>query len=259
MKLPFKTSIKHVQIDKARNTMLIVVGVASFITAFSLLSAKTLLGQSSYQHKVLKEKNKAVKQLKDDIGAANALKNQYDVFEKANPNIIGGVGGESIAAAIGAGSSGDQNTVTNNGQPIVLGPQDGDNAKVVLDALPSQYDFPALTSSLEKIVTNDHVGVQGISGTDAGSDSAQPPTGATGAAPAPGPQSQASPIPFSVSAQTDYNTGLNLIKDFERSIRPFDITSLTINGSANTMNLSIQANTYYQPSVGLQITEKEIK
>jgi hypothetical protein len=242
MKLPFKTSIKHVQIDKARNTMLIVVGVASFITAFSLLSAKTLLGQSSYQHKVLKEKNKAVKQLKDDIGAANALKNQYDV-----------------AAAIGAGSNGDQNTVTNNGQPIVLGPQDGDNAKVVLDALPSQYDFPALTSSLEKIVTNDHVGVQGISGTDAGSDSAQPATGATGAAAAPGPQSQASPIPFSVSAQTDYNTGLNLIKDFERSIRPFDITSLTINGSANTMNLSIQANTYYQPSVGLQITEKEIK
>lgn len=229
MKLSFKTSIKHVQIDKARNNMLIVVAIASIVTAFSLLSAKALLSQSSYQHKVLKEKNKAIKQLKTNINAADTLKSQYDVFEAQDPNIIGGQGG------------------TNPGN----GPNDGDNARIVLDALPSQYDFPALTSSIEKIVTQENISVQGIGGTD---DSAAVGTGASDS----GGQSQAAPITFSLSALTDYNHSLSLIKDFERSIRPFDITNLTLSGSSKDINVTIQANTYYQPGISLQIGEKEV-
>jgi hypothetical protein len=251
--LPFKTSVKHVQINKANNMMLIVAAAASIITAFSLLSAKALLSESAYQHKVLKQKNQAVKQLKDNLNAAKELKNQYDVFEKANPNIIGGVGGETIASALGAGSSLGQNIGTSNGNPIVLGPQDGDNAKVVLDALPSQYDFPALTSSIEKIVNNDHVSVQGIGGTDSGQDSN------SGNAPGASGQSSASPMAFSLTVATDYNSSLNLIKDFERSIRPFDITTVVLSGNLANMSVNMQINTYFQPAVSLQISEKEVK
>jgi hypothetical protein len=115
MKMPI--SVKHVQINKANNMINIVIAAASIVVAFSLFSAKALVGQSSYQHRVIAEKNKASAQLKANVTAANNLKTQYDVFEQANPNIIGGQGG------------------SNPGE----GPTDGDNSRIVLDALPSQW------------------------------------------------------------------------------------------------------------------------
>jgi hypothetical protein len=233
MQLPFKTSVKHVQINKANNTMLAIAAAAAVVTVFSLLSAKALLSQSSYQHRVLKEKNKAVKQLQENVDAAKALKTQFDIFEAGNPNIIGGLGG------VNAGFT---------------GPSDGDNARIVLDALPGQYDFPALTSSIEKIVNNDKVAVQGFSGTDAA------PTPTDDGSSTSDPQTPvASPMAFTLTVTTDYSTSMNLIKDFERSIRPFDITNLTLSGSSSNMNVSIQANTYYQPAMSLQIGHKEVK
>ncbi len=238
MKMPLKTSIKHLQNTEANNMMLIVVALASMVIAFSLLSSKALLSQSGFQHKVLKEKNKAIADLKRNIDSANTLKTQYDVFEKQNPNIIGG--------------QGNINTTAN-------GPSDGDNARIVGDSLPSQYDFPALTSSLEKIVDNDHLAVQGIGATDNGQTlgSTADSTAGTSTSSTSG-QSQAQPIAFSITVHTDYNTGLTLIKDFERSIRPVDISSLSLSGSSNNMNLSIQANTYFQPGVTLQIGQKVV-
>lgn len=234
MALQIKTSVKHLLIDKANSTMFAVVAVSSLVVVFSLLSAKALLSQSNFQHKVLKAKNTVVSQLKDDISSADKLKSQYDIFESGNPNIIGGQGGSA-----------------NLSNP---GSSDGDNARIVLDALPSQYDFPALTSSLEKIVTNDNIGVQGIGGSDT---SAQAVTGSSTGTSSQTSQSQT--MPFTLSAQTSYNNGLTLIKDLERSIRPFDITSLSLQGNPNTMSISIQANTYYQPGVSLQIGSKALR
>lgn len=233
MALQIKTSVKHLLINKANNIMFGVVAVSSLIVMFSLLSAKALLSQSNFQHKVLKAKNTSISQLKSNITAANTLKNQYNAFESENPNIIGGQGGTN---------------------PTGNGPSDGDNARIVLNALPSQYDFPALTSSLEKIVKNDNIGVQGIGGTDYSGQ----PTGDTSTAPS-SQTSQAQPIPFTLSVQASYNSSFTLIKDLERSIRPFDITNLSLQGNPSAMTVNIQANTYYQPGVSLQIGSKELK
>ncbi len=224
-----KISVKHIEIGKTNNFIMLVAAIASIITIFSLISAKALVSQSAYQRKVLAEKSKAVKQLKDNVNAANTLKSQYDVFESGNPNIIGGQGG------------------SNPGN----GPSDGDNARIVLDALPSQYDFPALTSSLERIMTNDHVAIQSIGGTDQGSTT-------TSTSSSDG-KSQAIVIAFSGVVLTDYATSQNLIKDFERSIRPVDITNLTLAGSSSAMTITLQANTYYQPGVSLTIGQKVLK
>jgi len=228
MQFKIKTSIKHLQIINANNMMFTVVAVASLVIVFSLLGAKALLSQSNFQHKILKEKNKAVQQLKSNIDAANTLKTQYDVFENENPNIIGGQGGINVSSN---------------------GPSDGDNARIVLDALPSQYDFPALTSSLEKIIDNDHLGVQSIGGTDAGQSSSTSTSS----------QSQPQPMAFSLSVLTDYNSSQTLIKDLERSIRPIDVTSLTIQGSSASLTVNVQANTYYQQAISLQIGHKVLK
>jgi hypothetical protein len=245
-------SIKHLQIDKDNNLMFIAVAIASILVVFSLVSAKTLLGMSSYQHKALKAKNVAIKKLQANVKAADELKKQYDNFEKQNPNIIGGVGGLDVAQAIA--EQGEQaGSVKLNDKTLNLSGQDGDNAKIVLDALPSSYDFPALISSIEKVANQDHIPLQGVGGTDQGSTTAPDGTPVTSSATA-----QAQAIAFSISSQTDFHTVQTLINDLERSIRPVDVTQLTLSGSGNNLTVSAQANTYYQAPISLKITKKEI-
>jgi hypothetical protein len=260
--MQIKASVKHLQINKANNAMFIAVAVASVITVFSLVSAKALLAQSSYQHKVLKARNKAVKTLKSNVSAANNLKEQYDAFESQNPNIIGGVGGDDIAKAIvkGAGSS----TVSVNGNAVTLGNQDGDNAKIILDALPSSYDFPALISSIEKIAKLENIQLDSVGGTDdsanlsgAASATAAAPSAAASTATISG--SIAKPINFSVGAKLSYDGSKTLVKDFERSIRPMDITQFSLSGSDSDMAIQLQLATYYQDPTSLQIVQKAVK
>ena len=220
-------SIKHLQISKAGDQLAIVVTVAVVISVFCLVSCKSLLSQSSYQRKVLAAKNAAAKQLKANVAAANQLVTQYQVFESGDPNIIGGVGGTSPGN----------------------GPQDGDNARIVLDALPSQYDFPALVSSIEKILSGESVTIQGIGGTDQG----QVPN------PTDPSQIQPTPVAFSINVTGSVTSVQRLVNDLERSIRPIDITTFQLSGTEDDMQLTLNANTYYQPPLTLANGQKEIK
>jgi hypothetical protein len=247
--MQLKASVKHLQIDRANNAMFYMVAAAAVITVFSLVSAKSLLSQSSYQHKVLKARNEAIKKLKSNLEAANSLKQHYEVFESQTPNIIGGRGGLDIASAIAKGVNGG--SVSVNGQPVALSGQDGDNAKIVLDALPSVYDFPALISSIEKIAVIDNVPLQSVTGSD---DSATQTTAESSAV-----SSQPTTISFALTTKLDYNVAKTLTGDLERSIRPVDITTFALDGSGNSLNVSIQANTYYQAPISLQIRQKEIQ
>jgi hypothetical protein len=243
-------SIKHLQIHKANNMMFIAVGIATVVSVFSLISSKALLGESSYQHKVLKQRHQAADQLKKNIESAKALKQQYDAFEDQNPNIIGGRGGVDLAIALSEGQ--DQNgAVTVKGQVVKLTGQDGDNAKIVLDALPSRYDFPALISSIEKIANLDNAPLQSVTGTDESISSAQ--DSASTAVP-----SAQQPMPFSITTQTDYNTTQTLVKDLERSIRPMDISRFSLHGNGTSMSATIESSTYFQQPIQLRIIEKEV-
>jgi virulence-associated protein VagC len=176
---------------------------------------------------------------------------KIETFEKQNPNVLGGVGGLDIAEAISRQGEAAGSIKVNN-QTISLSGQDGDNAKIILDALPSSYDFPALISSMEKIANQDHIPLQGVGGSD------QAPVAVAGGPSATSGQSQPVAIPFSLTAQTDYNTVKILINDMERSIRPMDLSSISISGSGSNMQVSFQANTYYQTPISLKITQKEI-
>jgi hypothetical protein len=131
---------------------------------------------------------------------------------------------------------------------VALSGQDGDNAKIVLDALPSVYDFPALISSIEKIAVIDNVPLQSVTGSD---DSATQTTAESSAV-----SSQPTTISFALTTKLDYNVAKTLTGDLERSIRPVDITTFALDGSGNSLNVSIQANTYYQAPISLQIRQK---
>jgi hypothetical protein len=246
--MKIQASVKHLQIAQANNLMFAVVALASVLIVFSLISAKTLMGVSSYQHKALRAKHEAIKKLQSNIEAADSLKKQYDTFEKQNPNVLGGVGGLDVAEAISQQGEA-AGSIDVKGKTISLSGQDGDNAKIILDALPSSYDFPALISSMEKIANQDHIPLQGVGGSD---QAVQTPLGD---APT---QSQPVAIPISLSAQTDYNTVKILINDMERSIRPMDLSTITFSGNGSSMQVSFQLNTYYQAPVSLQITQKDV-
>jgi hypothetical protein len=117
-------SSKHLAINKANAQIVGIVAAAAFISIFCLVASKAVLSQNSYNARVISAKEKAHKQLQNNLKAVNNLTISYKAFDETATNVIGGT----------AGGTGDN---------------DGSNSKIIIDALPSAYDFPALTSSLE--------------------------------------------------------------------------------------------------------------
>lgn len=219
-------SVKHLQINKAQSRIMLIVGIATVISVFCLVSTKQLLSQSSYHRKEITAKKTAAKQLTANLNAANALAAQYQIFDSSNPNVIGGK------------NSTDPNTK----------PPDGDNARIVLDALPSKYDFPALISSLSQILSANSISNPGIGGTDQSATIDNSPSN----------NPQPIPLAVSVSGASSYNGVKGLVKDFERSVRPFDVKVLELRGSAGNMTFSAELNTYFQPAKTLSTTTMEV-
>lgn len=216
---------KRALIDKANTTVVIITGVAAFIVVFCLIATKTLVGQASYQNRIISAKRIAVKQLQADITASDQLKTSYDAFTSTSQNVLGG-------------------------NPSGTGAQDGNNAKIVLDALPSSYDFPALTTSLESLLGTQPVQIQSISGTD--DELAQ---GANQSSITPQPV----PIPFQVSVTGDYAGIQGVVSSFEHSVRPMQIQTLDLSGNSSKLTLNITAQTFYQPAKSLNISKKVVK
>lgn len=218
-------SLKRVQINKANTTMVIAIALAAFALTFTLVAGKALLNKRAYQSRVIAGKEKAVKQLEANIKASNSLSDSYKVFVSSNENVIAG-------------------------NPKGTGDRDGDNAKIILDALPSQYDFPALTSSLEKILTNNGFKIKSITGSD---DEIAQQKAPESSAP------QVVPIPFQISVETNLAGAKSLLTILERSIRPMKVQQVSMTGSNNTLQLVIDGETYYQPAKTVNIETEDVK
>lgn len=219
-------STKRTAISKANAQMVIVVAIASFVTVFSLVASKTVLSQNVYQSRVVKAKETAHQQLTKNITAANSLVASYKSFVSTDTNSIGGL----------TKGTGDK---------------DGDNAKIILDALPSSYDFPALASSLEKILTSQSLKVGSITGID---DQVNQETNVSS------PDPRAVPIPFSFTvSNANYGSVQQLVSTLEASIRPIQLDSMTLTGASSNMQVTVTAHTYYQPAKNLQIKKQVVK
>lgn len=218
-------SVKQLMINKANGMIVAVTSVAAFVVIFCLVASFTLFGQLNYQNRVIGKKKEAYKQLQADLTNINSLIDSYSAFASAPQNILGG-------------------------NPQGDGPQSGDNGKIVLDSLPSKYDFPALATSLEKLLSGQNVQIQGITGTD--DELAQ--SAGTSSSPTP------VEMPFEITVQGDYASIKGVIEAFQRSIRPIKVTSLEVNASSdNALTLTIDATTYYQPEKTLSITQEVVK
>jgi Tfp pilus assembly protein PilO len=218
-------STKRSLINKANSTMFAVTAVAAFVIVFALVSAKALVGQAAYQNRVISGKKTALNQLKADLNARDSLVSSYKAFVDTSQNVLGG-------------------------NPSGGGDQDGDNAKITLDALPSKYDFPALATSLEKILTGQNLQIVSIKGTD--DEVAQSNNQSSGS---PKPVA----MPFEIQVSGSYQSIQNLVGIFGQSIRPFQIQTMELSGDQNSMVATIDAQTFYQPEKSLNIGTKVVK
>lgn len=205
--------------------MVVSTTVAAFVLVFTLVAGKSLANQMSYQNRVIDAKKTALQHLEDDLEARDSLQQSYNSFIAENPNVLGGDA---------KGKEG----------------KNGDNAKIILDALPSRYDFPALTTSLEKLINAQGLQIMSISGTD---EEATQAANAT----SPNPEPVAMPFQFQVSGS--YESVQALTDEMLRSIRPFQIQTLELSGDQGNMIARIAAQTYYQPEKNLNITKKVVK
>lgn len=218
-------SMKHVMIDKANARLVAIVSIAAFAAIFSLVAAKTLWSQAAYQGRVITAKQSALTKLEANTKAIDQLKTSYDAFVGTSTNAIGG-------------------------NALGTGPKDGDNAKIILDALPSKYDFPALTTNIETLVNDQSVQLTSISGTD--DEIAQSSN-------VNSPNPQPVEMPFQVTVTADYTKVQNLVNAFEHSIRPIKIQTLSLVGTQDKISMTISASTYYQPAKSLKIRTEVVK
>ena len=213
---------KRLQIDKSQATMVGFIAGAVFIVVFSLVSSKALFSQSNYQRKVIQEKEKARDTIENNVDTVGDLVHSYEQFVNTSPNML-------------------------DGNPTGTGEKDGDNARLVLDALPSVYDFPAVTSSVEKIVNDKKLKLEEITGVD--EEVSQKDA----------KESVVIEMPFQIVVSGSLGNIKELVKTFEKSIRPFSFTKIVLEGDANDMKATIDMKTYYQPAKALEVKEEVVK
>jgi hypothetical protein len=211
-----ESSQKRVLIDKANQSMFVMIASVAALVVFSGVSTRSLLKQSSHRAKVITAKKIAANTLAANDSEIGKLIDSYKVFESSPESVI---------------------RTTDK------------NSKIILDALPPKYDFPALASSLEKILTDGGYGITGISGTDNELSITDTLT------PNPAPIE----MPFTLSVSGNYDKVKGLLGDLERSIRPIYVSSVSLSGTETDAKLNVVAKTYYQPGKNLSITKKAIK
>ncbi|MEK7153010.1 MAG: hypothetical protein AAB834_03620 [Patescibacteria group bacterium] len=216
---------KRALIGKANSTIVIATAIAAFVVVFCAVASKALISQASYQNRVISAKKKALSTLQSDLNARDSLVSSYKTFVDTPQNVLGG-------------------------NPEGTGGQDGDNAKIVLDSLPAQYDFPALATSLDILIQSQGLTILGISGTD---DEVSQTANQLSADPQP------IAMPFQIQVGGSYESISGLVNVFERSIRPFQILKVEISGNEGSMTAIIDAQTYYQPEKSLNIKTEVVK
>jgi hypothetical protein len=208
-------SRKRIQIDKANTTMILIVGVTAVLVVFALVSARALYSQHQYQQRVITARKKSSDDLLKNKKSLDLLVEDYKAFENTPESVIG---------------------------------TKDSNSKLILDALPSKYDAPAVYTSLYKVLKDGGYAIESTSVPDNVKDAV-----ANSSSPEP------IEIPFNFTVRTGYDGVTKLISTFEKSLRPINVTSIEMTGGDNSVRLLVNGKTYYQPEKSLEIKTKVIK
>ena len=216
---------RRLLIDKANQLIVVVTSVAVFVTVFSLVASKTLLAQSSYQNRIIKQKKLAETTLASDLTNVQILDNSYQAFNNSSPNIIGG-------------------------NPTGTAASDGTNSKLILDALPAFYDFPELLTTVQDLMATQPVIVNSISGIDNQlTESANSSNG----------NPTAVPMVININVTGNTQSIAALITTFQNSIRPFQFQSIDLSGSDSALVMTASLATFFQPGKTFGLSSEVVK
>lgn len=200
---------KREKIQQANTTILVVVGVASVVVSIAIVFGNFLFQQKSYNDRVYNEKAIARDTLESNITNVSQLEEQYQTLESSS----------SIA-----------------------------KPSEILDALPGDYDNPALRTSIESLVKKNSLSLDTITAEDAEGEVEEVSV-------TPTPQE----IPLSVTVIGNYNRIRSFIQDLEVSIRPMKVETILLSGSNDEMRADISVVTYFQPTQEIGTTTKEVQ
>lgn len=209
-------STKTQQIEKANSVLFATVVIASIVVSFSLVFVQILWKQGRFNARVIS----AQEVVRDD------LKWNIETIPKLEAELV----------------------VLENADDLIKGQGDKTNSQIVLDALPSEYNFPAIATSFDSLAKKSGVKLTTFKGQDLGD-----------AAPKTSPEPTPTEILFDVGVEGSYENIVKFINSLEVSIRPMKVKKLALAGNTGKLTLDLSLSTYYQPAIDLNLTKRTVE
>lgn len=213
---------KRQQILRANQVMFLWVAGVSVVVGFSIVLMIFLVQRIWFGERVIAEKSKTVATLEKNLSVVPQLKDNIRVLN-TNENLMA--------------------TRLN----------DSDSAlQSVLDALPADANSTAMASSLQTRLLSDVPGVtieslKVNSTSENETEESDAEEGTIG-------------FSFAVSTASNNQNGLRqILLRIEKSIRPFTITSLSIESQGNRVVMSAAGVGYYEPAQGVELKSKVLR
>jgi len=216
---------KRTLIAKSNRTMFLWVAVVSVVIGAAAVIGIFLFQKLLFNEKVLGEKEKTVSTLNANNKAVSGLEEEMRVLDT----------NEALGAVKATGT--DQ------------------ALQVVLDALPSSANSPALGASLQNKL------LAGVDGISLESLQVQPVQGVELLSEGTSAAADNS-ISFSFSVRGPQSSLAEVLTRLERSIRTIKVLSITIQGQSaenDSATMSVQGLAYYEPGKKIQLIPKVVK
>ena len=220
---------KRQQITNANKLIFIWVIVAAVALSICGVGIQFLFRQASFNQKIISAKATTQSTLASNIDNAKELKKKVD-------NLLADTNLASVRA---------------NPSDTTL--------KVVLDALPTSEDSAAFASSLQQnVLSKSGVSINELS-TIGQSGEAAVVTGEEVPADEAAVSTTALTTGFNFGATGGYDQIKNMLYDLERTIRPVNVTVLSLTGTDSTLRVTASGVTYYLPERTVELGKRTIK
>lgn len=214
---------KRQQIAQANKMIFVWVIIASVVISLCGVTIQFLFRQAAFNQKVIGAKLETQGTLSDNLENIQELKKNVDALLA-----------DTRLSTVKANDS-------------------DSNLKVVLDALPTADDGSALGASLQQVIlpkskvqTSDLTTISSLILTD---DSEEVSTA----------KGEALTSNFNFAATGDYGQLQTMFGDLERTIRPMNVQTFTMQGVDGAIRATVTGVTYYSPEQTVQLGKKSIK
>lgn len=211
---------KRQQIRTANKTVFIWIIVASIVVGICGVASQFLIRELIFKNKIYSALTDTNRTLKKNAQSYEGLKTEVNKL------------------------------IADNNLAMLKKGENSTALQVVIDALPTEDNRPALASSMQtEVLGPAGVKIDSFSVIDAGS-----PAAATSA-----DAGTATPFDFSFVIIGNYDQILQAMSNMERSIRPISVKTIDLQGSGGSFRANITATTYYQPAASISLGERTVQ